>query len=104
MAPFSAAESAAGTPAAPAPTMTTSKVLVSLMSASAIGAGFGRKESVAAPSELLPKVTSLPDVSSVALLGAQPERPSTPTPAAAIAVRDRKLRREMPCSIVYFVY
>ena len=104
MAPFSAAERAAGTPAAPAPTMTTSNVFVSLISASAIGAGFGRKESVAAPSELLPKVMPLSGVSSVALLGAQPARPSTPTPAAVIAVRDRKLRREMPCSIVYFVY
>src|SRR5665647_284066 len=71
------------------------------MSLSAIGSGFGRNESVAPPSELLPNP---PLASSAAAAPATSFRPNAPRPTAAAAVRDSKLRRERPCSSAVRVY
>ena len=95
LAPLSAAARAAGTPDAPAPTTTTSKLSVSLISASAIGLGLGRKDSVAPPSELRAKLPLL-STAAPAASAAKLASPSAPTPAAPAAVREKKLRREMP--------
>ena len=104
LAPASSAESAAGTPEAPAPTTTTSKSFVSLMSV--MGSGFTRK--LGNPSRRCPAaVPASPAAAPLSLVpvplvcGAhEASAPAPTTPAAATVPNLNRSRRLIPCASV----
>ena len=99
-APFSTAERAALMPEKPAPTMTMSASMVSLMSLSAMASGAVRKLGVPVPEVPVPVVALVLDAPllavSLSVCGEQPASPAAPAATAAVAPKLRKARRDSP--------